>query len=84
MFGTVHRYSVQEEPKKQKKTQATSKKTLNPKRVRTGWSRGGSLALARRAAHDLLGRGAALPGGNPYTLKPKPYTLNPGSKPLKP
>ena len=44
----------------------------------TGWSRGGSLALARRAARDPLGRGATLPCGNPkpQTLNPKPQTLN--------
>ena len=48
-----------------KKSQATTKKTLNPKRVMTGWSRGGSLALARRAAPKPLGRGATLPCGNP-------------------
>ena len=59
-----HRYAVQREPKA-KQEPNHYQKTLNPKTVRTGWSRGGSLALARRAAHDLLGRGATLPGGNP-------------------
>ena len=49
----VHRYSVQEEPK-EKEAPKHYQKTLNPKRVRTGWSRGG-----------LLGRGATLPGVNP-------------------
>ena len=62
IFSTVHRYAVQEEPKA-KEDPSHYQKTLNPKRVMTGWSRGGSLALARRAAHDLLGRGATLAGG---------------------
>ena len=60
----VHNIRYIENPK-QKKSQATIKKTLNPKRVMTVWSRGGSFALARRAAHDPLGRGATPPGVNP-------------------
>ena len=58
-----HRYAVEQEPTA-KEDPSQHQKTLNPKRVRAGWSRGGGLALARRAAHDLLGRGARLPRAN--------------------
>ena len=63
--------AMQRKPKAKKSPKPLSKKTLNPKRVMTGWSRGGSLALARRAAHDPLGRGATLPCG-PASVAPRP------------
>ena len=65
VLSNIRKNAMQRKPKAKKSPKPLSKKTLNPKRVMTGWSRGGSLALARRAAHDPLGRGATLPCGNP-------------------
>ena len=60
----VHVKSTEREPKT-KQDPSHLQKDLNPKRVRTGRSRGGSFALARRAERDLLGSGATLESGNP-------------------